>query len=110
MSGSRRDRGEAFGDSDDDEDIEYGFRRARRDVSYEHRASSSLRPAQLMEQEVYYAVAEDLLHQSNILAGIVALLSLWLALESRRTVVIASAREKIQKIKDDTGRLLHLME
>ena len=42
----------------DHEDIEYGLRRSRRSTSYEYRDSSTLTPAQIMEQEVYYESAE----------------------------------------------------
>ena len=42
----------------DPEDIEYGLRRSRRSTSYEYRDSSTLTPAQIMEQEVYYESAE----------------------------------------------------
>ena len=94
MSRSRRDRDEAFGGDDVDEDIEYGFRRARGDVSYEFRSSSSLRPAEMMEREVYYAVAAHLLRQTHILAAIIALLSLWVNLQGRVASVVDSIREK----------------
>ena len=50
----RRDREELLdGDIDEQEDIEYGIRRARRDVSHQYRDSSSLAPLQFMEREVY---------------------------------------------------------
>jgi hypothetical protein len=45
-------------DHDSDAEIEYGYRRSRRRTSYEHRGSSSLTPAQIMEQETYYRYAE----------------------------------------------------
>ena len=96
MSGSRRARDEAFGVSDEEEDTKYGFRRSRREVSYEYRSSSALWPAQIMEREVYYTVATDLLQRSSIIAGILALLSLWISMESRKDAIVASAREKIQ--------------
>ena len=43
---------------DSDADIEYGYRMSRRRTSYEHRGSSSLTPAQIMEQETHYRYAE----------------------------------------------------
>ncbi len=46
------------------EEIEYGLRRSRRNTSWEYRDSSSLSPAQRMEQELYYHVAEDCLDLS----------------------------------------------
>ena len=45
-------------DSGDDEDIEYGTRRSRRNTNYHHRNSAVLFPAQRMEQAVYYNTAK----------------------------------------------------
>ncbi len=42
----------------DDDEVQYGYRRSRRRTSYEYRGSSSLTPAQIMEQETYYRYAE----------------------------------------------------
>jgi hypothetical protein len=47
---------------DDNEDIEYGYRWLRRRTMYETRGSSSLTPAQIMEQETYYMFAEVVIH------------------------------------------------
>ena len=75
MSGSRRDREELGGeDPDDEENVQYGVRRSRRTTSREHRPSSTLTPAQIMEQEVYYESAEEALERSLILAQIIGLL------------------------------------
>ena len=41
-------------DHDSDAEIEFGYRRSWRRTSYEHRGSSSLTPAQIMEQETYF--------------------------------------------------------
>jgi hypothetical protein len=48
-----------WGDSSDSEDneLEYGNWDSRRRTSYEQRGSSSLTPAQIMEQESYYDYA-----------------------------------------------------
>ncbi len=43
---------------DDDADIQYGYRRSWQRTSYEYRGSSSLTPAQIIEQEIYYRYAE----------------------------------------------------
>ena len=65
---------------DDSDELEYGYRRSRRRTSYENRGSSSLTPAQIMEQETYYRYAEEavervvfilhliLLHQASYVA------------------------------------------
>jgi hypothetical protein len=42
------------GGHDDNDKIEYGYRRSRRRMSYKNRCSSSHTPAQIMEQETYY--------------------------------------------------------
>jgi hypothetical protein len=39
-------------EDDDEEEIEYGFCRSRRATSFQNRDSSSLSPAQVMQQEV----------------------------------------------------------
>jgi hypothetical protein len=41
-----------------DADIQYGYHRSQRKISHEYRGSSSLTPAQIMEQETYYRYAE----------------------------------------------------
>ena len=72
----RRNRSELLdGGGDYVEVIEYGVRRSRRAISNEYRDSSSLTPAQFMEQEVYSASAEDILHRSIAIANIIAILS-----------------------------------
>ena len=38
--------------------IQYGYRRSRRRTAYEYGGSSSLSPAQIMEQETYYRCAK----------------------------------------------------
>ncbi len=40
-----------------DANIQYGYRKSWRRTSYEYRGSSSLTPAQIMEQETYYTRA-----------------------------------------------------
>ena len=49
------------GGGNHDDDIQLGFRRSRRDTSYQYRDSSSLSPAQMMERDVYLEYAEDAL-------------------------------------------------
>ena len=52
MPFSRRSQEEISDDNDEDEDIEYGIRRSRRGIAYHHRGSSSLTPAQFMDQDI----------------------------------------------------------
>ena len=60
MFQSRCPREEFLGGSGDEEDeIQYGVRRSRRNTTFEYRDSSSLTPAQFMEQEVYFDRAEE---------------------------------------------------
>ncbi len=57
-------------------EIEYGLRCSRRNTSWEYRDSSSLSPAQRMEQELYYHVAEDCLELSMSILLKISLLSI----------------------------------
>lgn len=122
MSGSRRDREELGGeDPDDEEDVQYGVRRSRRTTSREHRPSSTLTPAQIMEQEVYYESAEEALERSLILAQIIGLLLImynhlnrmvgeWFILGNDIVAdALAAVRAKMQHIKNGINRLLFLM-
>ena len=52
---------------DDEEGIEYGERLTRRSISVQNRGSSSLRPAQILDQEVLFNVAERALERSFVL-------------------------------------------
>ena len=75
MSGSRRTRQECLGGSEDEEDqIQYCVRRSRRNTTFEYRDSSSLTPVQFMEQEVYYARAEEAMDGSLPIAQLICLL------------------------------------
>jgi hypothetical protein len=56
-------------DSADEPEIQYGIRRSRRGTSYEYRDSSSLAPAERMEQETYYNAAEVSLERSFLVAS-----------------------------------------
>ena len=59
---------------DDEEELQYGIRQSRRATSFEYRDSSSLTPAQIMEQEVYYEAAEDALERGMHIAHLLVLL------------------------------------
>jgi hypothetical protein len=50
--------GYSYNSDDNEDDIEYGFHITKCSTSYKYCDSSSLNPAQIMEQEVYYENAE----------------------------------------------------
>ncbi len=98
-----------------DANIQCGYCRSRRRTSYVYRGSSSLTPAQIMEQERYYRYAEVavqrvtyilqliLLHQASYVA-LRALISRWSGVASmERTVAIA--RERIEKNMATVNRI-----
>jgi hypothetical protein len=64
----------AVEDDDDEEEIEYGFRPSRQATSFQYRDFSSLLPAQVMEQEVYYLFAEDALERGTLMAHLLFLI------------------------------------
>jgi len=51
-------------DDDDDDELEYGLRRTCRRTSYEHRGTSALSPAQVIDRDTYYEYASIALMQS----------------------------------------------
>ena len=63
--------------SNNDEDIQYGIRRSRRNTSWIYRDSSSLSPAQVMEQEVYYDTADTNLQMAMQLLQCIAVISIF---------------------------------
>jgi hypothetical protein len=98
-----------------DANIQYGYRRSWRSTSYVYRGSSSLTPAQIMEQETYYRYAEVavqhvtyilqliLLHQASYVS-LRASISHWSGVASmERTVAIAC--ESIEKIMAAVNRM-----
>ena len=102
-----------------DANIQYGYRRSRRSTSYVYRGSSSLTPAQIMEQETYYRYAKVavqrvtyilqliLLHQASYVS-LRASISRWSGVASmERTVAIA--RESIEKIMAVVNRLFFVV-
>ena len=51
-------RGGGNGNNEDEyPQLQYGLRNTRRRTSYEHRGTSSLTPAQVMDQDTYYGYA-----------------------------------------------------
>lgn len=73
MSGRRRRRQDAD-DEDEEEILQFGERRARREVSWEYRDSSSLSPIERMEQAMHYRVAANMIEFSTQLLLIIAAL------------------------------------
>ncbi len=65
-------------DQDDVDEIEYGIQRTRRNTAWVYCDSSSLTPAQIMEQEVYYQSAEDALYVCIQIIQKISLISLGL--------------------------------
>jgi hypothetical protein len=58
---------------DDDKEVQYSIRRSRRATSYHYQDSSSLAPAQIIEQEVYYQTAKDVIMECVLLAHLIVL-------------------------------------
>ncbi len=91
-----------------DDKVQYGYRCSRRRTSYEYQGSSSLTPAQIMEQETYYRYAEVvvqrvsyllqliLLHQASYIS-LHATIGRWSGIAGMAKAIV-SAREKMQKI------------
>lgn len=118
---ARRSRGregaQDGGGDDEEEEIQYGFRRARRDTSYHYRDSSSLSPAQMMEREACYQFAMDIL---NELILMIQIMSLVFTMHTRNQAIlrrlliigdavagqIAAAQARIQYFKDKMETLI----
>ena len=118
----RRNRDGFQGDhNDDDEEIQYGIRRSRRATSFQYRDSSSLSPAQIMEQEVYYEAAEDALERGVFIAHLIILLlgiyrhyhamvgRLLISGDAIVTDFVAVVREKFQHVKNTMDNFILLM-
>ncbi len=69
----------------DDKEIQYGICRSRWATSFQYQDSSSLSPAQVIEQEVYYHYAKDELERGIYIAHLLVLLGIYNQL--RATVV-----------------------
>jgi hypothetical protein len=58
MSHRNLDEMRGGADADDSgEELQYGLRNTRRQMAYEHRGTSSLTPAQVMDQQTHYGYA-----------------------------------------------------
>ena len=106
---------------DDSDELEYGYRRSRRRTSYENRGSSSLTPAQIMEQETYYRYAEEafdrvvfilhlvLLHQASYVA-LRLLVGRWSGVSVANVAsVVKTARAKMKRMLDAVHHLLFVL-
>jgi hypothetical protein len=101
-----------------DDDVQYGYRRSRRQTSCEYWGSSLLTPAQIMEQETYYRYAEVavqhvsyilqliLLHQVSYVT-IRATIGRWSGIAGMAEA-IESAWEKMQKIMNAVNRMFFI--
>jgi hypothetical protein len=108
MSTNINDNDDSGEDDEDPDIIQYGYRRSRRRTPHEYRGSSSLTPAQIMEQETYYRYAEVavqrvtyilqliLLHQASYVS-LCASITRWSGIASMEGAVII-AREKVARI------------
>ena len=97
----------------------HGYRRSWRRTSYEYRGSSSLTPAQIMEQETYYRYAEVavqrvtyilqliLLHQASYVT-LRMTIGQWSGIASMASA-IASAWGKMQQIMNAENWMLALL-
>ena len=113
--------GDSDGDSADSDDvIQFGIRRPRRQTSYHYRGSSSLSPLQIMDQEIFYDMASDILEESTYLVEVIYLLAIihnlysvlvegWENAGRRLESAIASARSHLVRIKEQIDRLLFLL-
>jgi hypothetical protein len=102
--------------------VQYGIRRSRRDTSYEYRDSSSLSPVQMMDQELFYHIAEDAMLQSVLLLSIIVMVRN--AHHRLRSLVrrwqrsadvgianaVAAAHVKMQQWKDMMEKILLLLK
>ena len=113
-----------WGDSSDSEDneLEYGNWDSRRRTSYEQRGSSSLTPAQIMEQESYYDYATTafercmyflrliVLHRA-VYASLCLLVGRWIVSNvASAASVVEAARAKMKRILDAVHRLFFILQ
>lgn len=100
-------------DSADEPEIQYGIRRSRRGTSYEYRDSSSLAPAERMEQETYYNAAEISLEWSFLMNALyqyfARLLQHYLLVMNGTDAIIITIRQKMDDLKKSMQYLLLLV-
>ena len=119
----RRNRDGFQGDhtNDDEEEIQYGIRRSRRATSFQYRDSSSISPAQIMEQEVYYEATEGALEEGVFIAQLIILLlgmySHFRAMVGRLLIrgdavmadIVSAARVKMLRVKNTLEKIVLLL-
>ena len=93
----------------DDDDIEFGIRGSRRSVSYHHRHSSANHPHRIMEQEVYYDFAAEILNHADHISQTVVLLVAIHHYYNAFADTIDQARQKLATIKKIIDRLCFLL-
>ena len=75
---SRHSNDSVSSSSEEDEElgqsIEYGYRRAGRNVNFRHRDSSALTPAQAMERDVHYVATEEAMERAGMILQVMTLL------------------------------------
>jgi hypothetical protein len=108
-------------DSADEPEIQYDIRRSRRGTSYEYRDSSSLAPAERMEQETYYNAAEVSLERSFLVMHVVCIMNALyqhfsrllqhylLVLNGTADAIIATIHQKMDDLKKSMQYLLLLV-
>jgi DDE superfamily endonuclease len=108
---SRRNLDEMRGGADDGQDdgsdeLQFGWRSTRRRTAYEHRGSSSLTPAQVMDQQTHYGYAwMSLMQGIYVLQLILHHLAIYLRLRWLGNFT-SSIRAKMLGIKDLVEKLL----
>ena len=122
MSGCRRRRQDAE-DEDEEEILQFGERRSRREVSWdwEYRDSSSLSPIERMEQAMHYRVAANMMMNFTtqlllLIASLFAririynvLIDSWSVCGDVMSSFIAHGRDVINRWEDTIPRLQYLL-
>jgi len=116
MSRHNLDKLRGVADADDDsKELQYGLRSTRRRTAYEHRGTSSLTPAQVMDQQTHYGYAWlSLMQALQVLQLVLLLLASFICLRwyvdgvgnSIANFTSCMIRSKMQSIKDYVERLL----
>ena len=102
---------------DDNKEVQYGICRSRRATSFHYQDSSSLSPAQIMEQEVYYQTAEDAIMEYVLLAHLIvlvldvynhycAMVDRWQRFGDAMADAVVAVQAKMQHIKNEIKNLL----
>ncbi len=71
-----REDGDNDNNYDEEEARTFGFRRSRREISWEHRASSSITPMQFMQIEMFYHIADSMMNRGLYLGHVIVLIAM----------------------------------